>query len=120
MYLQLMRVIESLGVLLACVKAVVSAQGHQLELLRQESFAGTVCKPNALAVWHGCMHACMRKGVCVPLTNSFSAPVIIVCNDQVTTLCGPPLYRQHLGCSNLGALLLEQMALNKWRISRAL
>lgn len=38
--LQLMRVIQSLGVLLACVKAAVAPHGHALELLRQESFAG--------------------------------------------------------------------------------
>jgi len=73
-----MRVIESLGVLLACVKAVVSAQGHQLELLRQESFAGTVCTPNTSVGWHAhCIHACMRKCVCVLLTNSSSAFVVV-------------------------------------------
>lgn len=37
---QLMRVIESLGVLLACVRDAVAPQGCTLELLRQESFAG--------------------------------------------------------------------------------
>jgi hypothetical protein len=41
--LQLMRHIQSLGILLGVARSAAAAQGQQLELLRKESLEGTCC-----------------------------------------------------------------------------